>query len=327
MAAGLYLWFYVTFVSWYQLPRGGSLLASALETWPLFGLELWGNLLSPFWVRPCLYILCLAGLTGFFWSLWPRATLESTLPGLATLALLKLALLAADLRLLSPEHAAHLVLTWFFLLGRPRLACLRLALLLMALAAALQDGRWFLWVAFLSLLWPRTAPLYLAIQFALWQLRGLTALISHATFDDSGCLLVLGGLILLPPDREKLSLAGAALPGLLFLAVAPFASFVESRPNGPTHVRYTLEQGSQRCVIQATLPQDRSEPRLEAQFFSGGVAVRHVQRLSHPVTFEGRLVFSPERFRLASPATRADPAFHEDYARRAGARVELFHDP
>ncbi len=345
VAAALYLWFYVTFVHWYRLPRQGSLSASSLETWPLGGLSLWGDLLSPFWNRPCLYLLCMASLTGFFWMLLPRARLEQALPGLLALLLFKLALVAADMRLLSPAHNAHLWLTAAFLLTRPRLFFMRVTLAALALGAALEGGYVFLYLAaggsLLALTPQRRAgqlgvALYLAVQSGIWWWRGLTAPVSHTSFEDSGFLLVAGALILIPchPSGERRSWPGWVLLGMLLLAQL---SLVLGRPltgegrwldfwepEAPRRVlaRYSFEHdGFDRCEVLAEMPlpaswTDRPRVRLQAQIFSDSALVRDLKRLDRSITRQGQVIFAPARFRLASPETMADPAFHLDYLAR-----------
>lgn len=341
LAAALYLGFYLTFVSWYQLPRRGSLLASDLETWPLGGLDLWGQLLAPFWVRPCLYVLCLAALTGFLWSLTARSSLASCLPGLAALLLFKLTLVAADLRLLAPAQTAHLVLTLAFLLGRPRLSCVRLSLIGLTLGAALQGGRPWLWaMVACGCLW--LAPerrlrrwgtaLYLLGQLLIWGWRGLTAPISAFSFEDSGFVLILAALALLPcsqPAWARVRWSWLGLGLLLALVVSGRLPCFEPRAWQKVVVRYTLEDGPRRCVVVASMPArsswtDHPAVRVRGQLFENGRLTRDLERLTHPVEFAGRVVFAPGRFLLASPETMADPAFHQDSARRTGARVELF---
>ncbi len=332
VAASLYLWFYVTFVCWYHLPRQGSLLPSQLETWPLGGLSLWGDLLSPFWVRPCFFVLCMAGLTGFFWALLPRSSLASLTPGLTALLGFKLALMAADLRLVAPAQLAHAVLTAAFLLGR--LPVVRLATLALALGALLQSPVPLYGVAFAaSLLWLAPGPrvrdagvwLYLAIQALIWLWRGLTAPVSFASFEDSGFLLVTSALALVPLTEPVWR--GVRL-GWLVLLVA-FLPAAESPTSPKILARYTLDDGEWRCVLVATMPArtswtDRPEVDVQAQVFQNGRLVKDVRSLNTPVTLGDRVVFNPGRFELASPETMADPRFHDDYARRTGATVELF---
>ncbi len=345
MAAALYLYYYVTFVHWYRLPRQVSLAAASLETWPLGGLSLWGELLSPFWNRPCLYLLCMGALTGFLWMLLPRARLEQAQPGLLALLLVKLAMVAADMRLLSPAHTAHLWLTATFLLASPRLTFLRLTLAALAVGAALEGGYGFLYLAAGGcLLWLLPQPLarksgvavYLAVQLGIFLWRGLSAPVSHASFEDSGFILVTGALILIPfePPSQARSWPGWVLLALLLAAQVGlmlgrpltgegrWLDFWE--PEAPRRVlaRYTLEHdGRDRCEVLAEMPRpaswtDRPRVRLRAQIYNDSTLVRNLRRLDRSITRQGRVIFAPARFRLASPETMADPAFHLDYLAR-----------
>lgn len=135
--AALLLYGYLTFTSWYGRPglsTIGSRFFNYVPFW-LFEDARWLIFMDGWWTKTYFYVLCMSGLLGLFWLFYKKKCLVPMLI-LAFLTVNKLLYYLSDLRLMANFHHIHLILSFFFLISRPKLFFFRTALLVCYLLAA-----------------------------------------------------------------------------------------------------------------------------------------------------------------------------------------------
>ncbi len=347
----LALFFFMTFAIWLSdaplLPELHPPRRDVLDTVPLWPLDLWSG--SPvtalLWNRALLYVLATTGLAAMFAFLLDRSTRLATL-ALAGLLAVKLAFLSWDLRYLTGADVVHLTMTALFLTGRPRVACLRVGLVILGLVGVVNrmNPSWvgssplLLAEAAAPLLWLSRSALARRLGVALWLgLQALSwgalSLLWPTSLAACGPLLLLGAALLVPlegPLQDEFEFGPGAwgpalvLGGLLAVALwpGPARRWLHVHDLDAIHevrARIVVVRGNTEVEIEAVTPRERSWNPAAATSFRAwavvdGERTQAEGRLNEPLRLDGTLLFSPHRFRHASPGLLADPLFYRTYA-------------